>query len=360
MRSPASISGMGLAAGRVLHAVNVVKALQLGGLSQIDLHDDLLCQRRVGLGAAHGGGRHQPAVLRDGAHLDQRHVDGAVLAVTDVLGHGAQMGVLVERTAIVDRLSEVVAGDVRRPPGNDAGVPQQGVELLAGRRAGEQTDPHLPALLTHLAGQRLRHGLGTARGCEAADGHRHAVPDQAGGILRRRRRGPARAGSGSDRSSISRLRSGDAPGGTAPCGTPAGRPGPLRRPGRACSPPPYPWGCGGAPPPAGPRRKRAPAQSLMAPTATMLAVMDPAHCLPGGAQDRQGEHLAGLRAPRGMVRLSSSQHQGPGRQIRRRTCSAELWVRANRKLGRITLENQIWLWLRMVSARLMPPRASGP
>ena len=77
-----------------------------------------------------------------------------------------------------------------------------------------------------------------------------------------------------------------------------------------------------------------------------------------GAQDGTTITREGS-SPAGIARLSSSMMTASSASSLA-YLSAEAWVSASRKPGRVTLEYQILSRLMMVSALLTPPRASGP
>ena len=112
--------------------------------------------------------------------LDHRHIDLAPVARPDLAGEHRQVIVLEEDAPLVDLPAHGAVAHIGAAPGDDTGLGEAAVDLVAGRGAGEQVDLELLAF-PGPPYQLLWNEFGIAGG-EAGDEEVGAVLD----MLRRR------------------------------------------------------------------------------------------------------------------------------------------------------------------------------
>lgn len=109
MRADPAVAGddrNGIAKGPFARNIDVVQALELGGMARIELDDDLLGGQSERRGIADRSGRHDAAVLGDCHRLDDRDIDGLHLMRAQEFDRFRKMLVDEQDVALIDRITQ--------------------------------------------------------------------------------------------------------------------------------------------------------------------------------------------------------------------------------------------------------------
>ena len=168
--------------------VDVVHAIQVGGLPRVHLQDDPVGLVEPRVVVADRGGRDQRAVRGHAGHLDQRDVEVAEEAFLDHLRDVRQMDVQVLQLSGVDLGSGHRVGLVRHAQVDSVHGRQRAVQFGGGGRAGPDADREAIPPRGRFGGatdKRGRYRLRVAEAGEAAHPDVVAWRDVRRGVLRR-------------------------------------------------------------------------------------------------------------------------------------------------------------------------------
>ncbi len=120
--------GEGLAVRRIIGFVNIVEAVEGGGMEAVQLDDDFVGDAAVGGGGADGGCQDDFTGVGDVAGLDDGPMDRAEKAVADGLREHREVHVEEAGAAFVDAFAEVGVILVRRAEEDGVGFGEGAVE----------------------------------------------------------------------------------------------------------------------------------------------------------------------------------------------------------------------------------------